>query len=95
MLKEKLGETWHLIEGEWKLYKDIGCDDFDKAAKNRWRIATGYATCWWTWLERVLKTLPLDSPLPRWIPQGELPQAGGTREYKGVEEEDENIRSID
>lgn len=30
---------------------DVGCDDFIKAALNRYRIATGYATDWWKRME--------------------------------------------
>ena len=55
--------------------------DLQEAAENRQRIASGYATRWWTWYESVVRNTPYSHPLPAYIPIGNLPQAGG--HYRG------------
>ncbi len=52
---------------------DVGCDDFEKAALNRERIAKKQNVLGYIEVEIALKGCPFGKPLPKWIPQGKLP----------------------
>ena len=56
--------------------RDIGCDDFVGAARNRRMIANKENIKWWLWMEAVRDSCPYGKPLPWWIPQGGLPRVG-------------------
>ena len=59
---------------------DVGCDDFGNAARNRERVRKGENTAAYQISEAVVKAWPRNKPLPLWIPQGDLPQIGKSRE---------------
>ena len=52
---------------------DIGCDDLEKAARNREMVVKGLNISGYISVEEFLKGHPTRKKLPDWIPQGVLP----------------------
>ena len=52
---------------------DLGCNDYDRAAWNRWMVKNRLRTIGYEVVENYLRHSPRNYPLPSWIPQGELP----------------------
>ncbi len=65
-----------VIDGKAYLCKDIGCDDFDQAARNRVIVSEKLFITFWLAMENVVRNTPLSCHLPSWIPLGQLPQIG-------------------
>lgn len=63
--------TRRKINGKWYSFQDIGCDDFDRAKRNR---EARLPTTFYDKVEKAVRGTPLTSRLPLWIPRGELPQ---------------------
>ena len=57
------------------VWLDIGCADFDNAARNRKLVANKECVEGYIEVERALERIPLNKPLPSWMPQGNIPQA--------------------
>ena len=53
--------------------RDIGCDDPERAARNRKMVADKEYTTAYEQVENYFTHTPLDKPLPPWMPVGELP----------------------
>ena len=68
------GETIRIIRKIQYRCQDIGCDDFDRAARNRLLVSGKMFTNNYEAVERAIKHLPILKPLPYWIPRGELPE---------------------
>ena len=56
------------------LCQDIGCDDFERAEKNRDIIKNRMFTTAYEYFERLLKSTPRGHAFPKTIPLGQLPQ---------------------
>ena len=56
--------------------KDLGCDDFERAAWNRHIVKNKLFTIAYQVVESALAHTPLKQPLASWIPRGSLPQVG-------------------
>lgn len=65
-----------VINGKNYLCKDVGCDDFDSAERNRGMVARKENISGYIQIEAIVKAWPSRKPLPYWIPQGDLPQVG-------------------
>lgn len=52
---------------------DVGCPNFDEAARNRKRIAEGQATQWWKQMEHIRDTTSLSRLFTRTIDGEPLP----------------------
>lgn len=78
----KQGVTVRNIDGEWHVCHDIGCPDFDEAARNRWHVAhpTEEELKWWAWYEGVIQGTAYGAPLPDDIPIGIIPMVGKGRQ---------------
>ena len=59
------------------MQRDIGCDDFEAAARNRKMVAEKMNISAYVRVELALLNLPWWSPLPLWIPTGNLPIVTG------------------
>lgn len=81
------------IDGVPTVCTDIGCDDFQRAKENRERIASGYASRYWDWLDHALQRTPIGKPLPPWVPQGDLPSVGRERRTSEPLEDEEYFAS--
>ena len=66
------GETIRIIRKIQYRCQDIGCDDFDRAARNRLLVSGKMFTNNYEAIEKAVKHLPIHKPLPYWIPRGEL-----------------------
>ena len=66
--------TYRLIDGKIYKCKDIGCDDFARAARSRVLMASGVHNVYYDYIKRYLSHTPARNPLPSWMPLGELPQ---------------------
>lgn len=53
---------------------DIGCDDFDKARRNRERIEQRKNIEFYKQVESWLRHTRRDQPLPAWITKGRVPE---------------------
>ena len=54
------------------MWIDIGCDDFEAAALNRYRVANGYGNQWWEWYEAQVRRYAHAYLMPWWLPQGDM-----------------------
>lgn len=85
----KTHEVIRFINGLRYWCKDTGCDDFDRAAENRYMVAGGLFTTMYQRVERWFTHSPLRKPLPDWIPVGQLVEVdkGDWRDNSGGIEE--------
>ena len=58
----------------YNTWVDVGCDDFDKARRNRELIAQGKNDEFYKQLESWLRHTPRNQPLPNWISKGRVPE---------------------
>ena len=72
----QIHETVRIIDGKRCLCVDVGCDDFDRAAFNRYIIKNKLFTTAYILVENAIAHTPLKQPLASWIPRGALPQVG-------------------
>jgi len=54
---------------------DIGCEDFEAAKENRFRIENKIATAWWKRMEDARDLTPPKEDLPDWIPVNHVGQS--------------------
>jgi hypothetical protein len=64
------------IDGVRWVCRDIGCDDFDRAAENRQMIKQGLFARAYEEVEDYLRRAPVTRRLPKWVPVGSLPEVG-------------------
>ena len=55
------------------LCRDVGCPDFEAARKSREKVWEQGDLTWWKWYRNSILLCPLGKPLPKKIPQGDLP----------------------
>lgn len=67
-------ETIRIINGKRYRCRDLGCDDLDRARRNRLIIANKLFTTFYEQTESWFRHTPLGSPLPLWMPLGSLPE---------------------
>ncbi len=72
-------------------FRDIGCDDFEKAARNREMVAQKRNISWYLMVETFLRGWPLTKPLPSWIPLGRIPMISKHENLWGMHVIDENV----
>ena len=67
---------------------DIGCDDLERAARNRLIIKEKLFTTFYLLMEASLSRTPLGQRPAKWIPLGELPQVNRKdwQQYGGEKE---------
>lgn len=66
-------ETIKIINGKRYRCRDLGCDDLDRARRNRLIVANKLFTTFYEQVESWFRHTPLSQPLPLWMPLGELP----------------------
>lgn len=66
----KVHEVLRAINGTLYRCRDIGCDDFDRAARNRLLISSRLFTTAYQFVESYLEHAPLRLHLPRWLEEG-------------------------
>ena len=69
----KSNEKIKIINGIRYRCRDLGCDDPDRARRNRLIVANKLFTTFYEQVESWFKHTPLHSSLPPWMPLGELP----------------------
>lgn len=67
------GETIRTINGVRCRCQDVGCPDFERARRNRERIANKQSVSAYLAIEGALRATPRGRALPAWIPLGDLP----------------------
>jgi len=79
--EERLNRQFSLPRG-FKAYPIMSEEELALAEASRLRVKNDYAGTYWRWLRAVLKTTPLNAPLPEGAPSpGELPQLRSGRRY--------------
>ncbi len=61
------------IDGKYYECIDVGCPDFEAAARNRRMIDGNDKIIGYQFIEAFVRAWPRNKPLPEWIPLGKLP----------------------
>ena len=70
---------------------DIGCDDFERARRNREIISKKLYTYAYIQVENALKGFPVFEELPYWMPKTDLPFINKTTLIKRIQVEKDMI----
>ena len=87
-------ETTRVINGHRYRCRDTGCNDFDRAESNRFIVENQLFREAHMRAEAWFAHAPLGSPLPLWMPLGELPQVkgrGNGGDWFGINEVEELV----
>ena len=61
------------IDNIWCQCIDAGCNDFERAARNRKMIANKENILGYLWIEAIVRAWPRNKLLPGWLSTGEFP----------------------
>jgi len=70
-------ETIRTIDGKKYRCLDLGCEDLERASRNRLIVSDKLFTVAYILTESALQSTPLTAPLPGWITIGRVPQTNG------------------
>ena len=77
--------THRTIDGVLYRCVDTGCDDLERAKRNRLIVSEGLFTTFYQMMEASLSRTPLGTKIAKWIPLGNLPEVSRQdwRQYGG------------
>jgi len=68
----KIHEVIRIIKGICYHCRDVGCNDFDRAARNRLLVSNGLFTTAYQFVENWFEHAPLGGRLPRWLRENQI-----------------------
>ena len=83
----KVHEIIRIVNGVRYRCRDIACDDFDRAEENRYMVKHNLFAFSHSEVKSWFAHAKSSQSLPAWMPRGELPQARGSDQFSGGQEE--------